>query len=192
MKGNLLGQDSDSPHFFLRFITASLSYNMLFTSLLLVLFPFVVPVLEKMKVTLLPSKVMDFFNANFMKMKKERDNGYHVVSPAQRAFSVHSTVLLSAGGPWSSLQHLWGIHLLLSRITPCLSNVAGPETPPAWASMWKMYVFIGGLQSEPQHVLKLGGCKWSRHLLKELVLNKFCSLPTHLCSDCLLLSPGPG
>ncbi|XP_068556020.1 cytochrome P450 3A30-like isoform X1 [Anas acuta] len=46
--------------------------------LLLVLFPFVVPVLEKMKVTLLPSKVMDFFNANFMKMKKERDNGYQV------------------------------------------------------------------------------------------------------------------
>lgn len=46
--------------------------------LLLVLFPFIVPVLEKMKVTLLPSKVMDFFNGNFMKMKKERDNGYHV------------------------------------------------------------------------------------------------------------------
>lgn len=96
---------------------------MLFTSLLLVLFPFIVPVLEKMKVTLLPSKVMDFFNGNFMKMKKERDNGYHVVSPAQRAFSAHSTALLSAGGPLSCFQQLWGIHLLLSMIAPCSSNV---------------------------------------------------------------------
>ncbi|XP_074014335.1 cytochrome P450 3A12-like [Numenius arquata] len=41
----------------------------------LVLFPFVVPVLEKMKVTLLPSKVMDFFNGVFIKMKKEREKG---------------------------------------------------------------------------------------------------------------------
>ncbi|NXI64072.1 CP3AO protein, partial [Anseranas semipalmata] len=45
---------------------------------LLVLFPFIIPVLEKMNVTLLPSKVMDFFNGIFMKMKKERENGYHV------------------------------------------------------------------------------------------------------------------
>ncbi|NWI92707.1 CP3AT protein, partial [Pitta sordida] len=43
--------------------------------LLLVLFPFVVPVLEKMKVTLLPSEVMDFFRGIFMKMKKEREKG---------------------------------------------------------------------------------------------------------------------
>ncbi|KAM6121667.1 cytochrome P450 3A29-like [Phoenicopterus ruber ruber] len=41
----------------------------------LVLFPFVTPVLEKMNVTLLPSKVMDFFNGVFIKMKKERENG---------------------------------------------------------------------------------------------------------------------
>ncbi|NXK28271.1 CP3AO protein, partial [Arenaria interpres] len=41
----------------------------------LVLFPFVVPVLEKMNVTLLPSKVMDFFNGVFIKMKKEREKG---------------------------------------------------------------------------------------------------------------------
>ncbi|KFP21782.1 Cytochrome P450 3A24, partial [Egretta garzetta] len=41
----------------------------------LVLFPFVIPVLEKMKVTLLPSKVMDFFNSVFIKMKKEREMG---------------------------------------------------------------------------------------------------------------------
>ncbi|NXX96024.1 CP3AT protein, partial [Centropus bengalensis] len=41
----------------------------------LVLFPFVVPVLEKMNVTLLPSNVMDFFNDVFTKMKKEREKG---------------------------------------------------------------------------------------------------------------------
>ncbi|NXB36831.1 CP3AO protein, partial [Eulacestoma nigropectus] len=41
--------------------------------LLIVLFPFVVPVLEKMKVTLLPSDVMDFFKNVFTKMKKERE-----------------------------------------------------------------------------------------------------------------------
>ncbi|NXT47657.1 CP3AC protein, partial [Pluvianellus socialis] len=41
----------------------------------LVLFPFVVPVLEKMNVTVLPSKVMDFFNGVFIKMKKEREKG---------------------------------------------------------------------------------------------------------------------
>ncbi|NXP12998.1 CP3AO protein, partial [Thinocorus orbignyianus] len=43
--------------------------------LLLVLFPFIVPVLEKMNFTLLPSKVMDFFNGVFIKMKKEREKG---------------------------------------------------------------------------------------------------------------------
>ncbi|XP_074742235.1 cytochrome P450 3A29-like isoform X2 [Strix uralensis] len=41
----------------------------------LVLFPFVIPVLEKMNVTLLPSKVMDFFMSVFTKMKKEREKG---------------------------------------------------------------------------------------------------------------------
>ncbi|NWW30698.1 CP3AT protein, partial [Panurus biarmicus] len=41
--------------------------------LLLVLFPFVIPVLEKMKVTLLPSDVMDFFKNVFTKMKKDRE-----------------------------------------------------------------------------------------------------------------------
>lgn len=35
------------------------------------LFPFVTPVLEKMNVTLLPSRVMDFFKGIFLKMKKE-------------------------------------------------------------------------------------------------------------------------
>ncbi|NWI60453.1 C340 protein, partial [Calyptomena viridis] len=43
--------------------------------LFLVLFPFIVPVLEKMKVTLLPSEVMDFFKDVFIKMKKERGKG---------------------------------------------------------------------------------------------------------------------
>ncbi|NXS10020.1 CP3AC protein, partial [Neodrepanis coruscans] len=43
--------------------------------LFLVLFPFVVPVLEKMKVTLLPAEVMDFFKDIFTKMKKEREKG---------------------------------------------------------------------------------------------------------------------
>uniref|UniRef100_A0A8C3UZZ3 Cytochrome P450 3A n=1 Tax=Catharus ustulatus TaxID=91951 RepID=A0A8C3UZZ3_CATUS len=43
--------------------------------LLLVLFPFVTPVLEKMKVTLLPSDVMEFFKNVFTKMKKERGKG---------------------------------------------------------------------------------------------------------------------
>ncbi|XP_074960951.1 cytochrome P450 3A29-like [Phalacrocorax aristotelis] len=41
----------------------------------LVLFPFVIPVLEKMKVTLLPSKVVDFFKGVFIKMKREREKG---------------------------------------------------------------------------------------------------------------------
>ncbi|NXF01135.1 CP3AC protein, partial [Smithornis capensis] len=40
--------------------------------LFIVLFPFIVPVLEKMKVTLLPSEVMDFFKNVFIKIKKER------------------------------------------------------------------------------------------------------------------------
>ncbi|XP_014725997.1 PREDICTED: cytochrome P450 3A29-like [Sturnus vulgaris] len=43
--------------------------------LLLVLFPFVIPVLERMKVTLLPSDVMEFFKNVFTKMKKEREKG---------------------------------------------------------------------------------------------------------------------
>ncbi|NXD61739.1 CP3AO protein, partial [Eolophus roseicapillus] len=41
----------------------------------LVLFPFFVPLLEKMNVTLLPSTVMDFFKGVFLKMKKEREKG---------------------------------------------------------------------------------------------------------------------
>ncbi|NXF46237.1 CP3A4 protein, partial [Oceanites oceanicus] len=43
--------------------------------LLSVLFPFVIPVLKKMNVTLFPSKVMEFFTSAFIKMKKERENG---------------------------------------------------------------------------------------------------------------------
>lgn len=73
---------------------------MLLFSLLLVLFPFFVPVLEKMNVTLLPSKVMDFFNGVFIKMKKEREKGNSTVSPAQVASCLHCAVLLSAGGTW--------------------------------------------------------------------------------------------
>uniref|UniRef100_A0A8V5HA18 unspecific monooxygenase n=1 Tax=Melopsittacus undulatus TaxID=13146 RepID=A0A8V5HA18_MELUD len=38
------------------------------------LFPFIAPVLEKMNVTLLPSRVMDFFKGIFLKMKKEWEN----------------------------------------------------------------------------------------------------------------------
>ncbi|XP_075021434.1 cytochrome P450 3A29-like [Calonectris borealis] len=41
----------------------------------LVAFPFITPVLKKMNVTLFPSKVMDFFNGVFIKMKKEREKG---------------------------------------------------------------------------------------------------------------------
>ncbi|NXV15538.1 CP3AC protein, partial [Cepphus grylle] len=41
----------------------------------IVLFPFVIPVLEKINFTLLPSKVMDFFSGVFIKMKKEREKG---------------------------------------------------------------------------------------------------------------------
>uniref|UniRef100_A0A8C3V1F4 Cytochrome P450 n=1 Tax=Catharus ustulatus TaxID=91951 RepID=A0A8C3V1F4_CATUS len=50
--------------------------------LLLVLFPFVTPVLEKMKVTLLPSDVMEFFKNVFTKMKKERGKGSSTVKVA--------------------------------------------------------------------------------------------------------------
>ncbi|NXL84313.1 C340 protein, partial [Alectura lathami] len=46
--------------------------------MLLVLFPFLVPLLEKMNVSLLPSEVIDFFFVIFMKMKKERENGSHM------------------------------------------------------------------------------------------------------------------
>ncbi|XP_025971986.2 cytochrome P450 3A12-like isoform X2 [Dromaius novaehollandiae] len=45
--------------------------------LLIVLFPFVVPVLEKMNVTLLPSGATNFFKNTFSKMKKERRKGCH-------------------------------------------------------------------------------------------------------------------
>ncbi|NWX16378.1 CP3AO protein, partial [Aegotheles bennettii] len=41
----------------------------------LVLFPFIIPVLEKMNVTLLPSEVMEFFKSVFEKMKEEREKG---------------------------------------------------------------------------------------------------------------------
>uniref|UniRef100_G1MWT3 unspecific monooxygenase n=1 Tax=Meleagris gallopavo TaxID=9103 RepID=G1MWT3_MELGA len=44
----------------------------------IVLFPFMIPVLEKMNVTLLSNEVMDFFDVFFMKMKKEREKGYHM------------------------------------------------------------------------------------------------------------------
>ncbi|XP_053936773.1 cytochrome P450 3A29-like isoform X2 [Cuculus canorus] len=41
----------------------------------LVLFPFLIPLLDKMNVTVLPSDVMDFFKDVFTKMKKEREKG---------------------------------------------------------------------------------------------------------------------
>ncbi|NXR13946.1 CP3AC protein, partial [Semnornis frantzii] len=43
--------------------------------MVLVLFPFVTPVLEKMNMTLLPSEVMEFFKSVFTKLKKEREKG---------------------------------------------------------------------------------------------------------------------
>lgn len=64
------------------FLGAHLSSSMLVSSFLLVLFPFVIPVLEKMKVTLLPSDAMDFFKNVFTKIKKEREKGSSTVSPA--------------------------------------------------------------------------------------------------------------
>ncbi|NXQ91251.1 CP3AO protein, partial [Nyctibius grandis] len=47
--------------------------------ILSVVFPFLIPVMEKMNVTLLPSKVMDFFKGVFIKMKKEREMGGSMV-----------------------------------------------------------------------------------------------------------------
>ncbi|XP_005229040.2 cytochrome P450 3A29-like [Falco peregrinus] len=41
----------------------------------LVLFPFVIPVLERMNVSLLPSEITNFFSSVFLKMKKEREKG---------------------------------------------------------------------------------------------------------------------
>lgn len=64
------------------FLPAPLSSSVSVCSFLLVLFPFVIPVLEKMKVTLLPSDVMEFFKNVFTKMKKEREKGSSTVSPA--------------------------------------------------------------------------------------------------------------
>lgn len=52
------------------------------------LFPFITPVLEKMKVTLLPSDVMDFFKNAFTKIKKEQEKGSSTVSPAWVASSL--------------------------------------------------------------------------------------------------------
>lgn len=65
-----------------------MSSSVLVSSFLLVLFPFVTPVLEKMKVTLLPSDVMDFFKNVFTKMKKEREKDSSMVSPASVASSL--------------------------------------------------------------------------------------------------------
>ncbi|XP_040446669.1 cytochrome P450 3A29-like [Falco naumanni] len=41
----------------------------------LVLFPFVIPVLERMNVSVLPSEITNFFSSVFLKMKKEREKG---------------------------------------------------------------------------------------------------------------------
>lgn len=79
---------------------------MLFFSLLLVLFPFVTPVLEKMNLTLFPSEALDFFKNVFIKMKKERGKGSDMVSPAQEASSHPCAVLLSVGETWWLLQKL--------------------------------------------------------------------------------------
>uniref|UniRef100_A0A8C6J1W8 Uncharacterized protein n=1 Tax=Melopsittacus undulatus TaxID=13146 RepID=A0A8C6J1W8_MELUD len=59
------------------------------------LFPFIAPVLEKMNVTLLPSRVMDFFKGIFLKMKKEWENCSRTVSPAPVASPLHCAVLLT-------------------------------------------------------------------------------------------------
>lgn len=126
----------------------------LFSSLLLVLFPFMIPVLEKMNVTLLPAKVMDFFDAVFMKMKKEREEGYHVVSPTQVAVSIHCTVL-STGGTRSCLQKLWWIYFLLSVIAPSSFNVGRARSMPYLGfHMGKVNAIIW---SEPQSTLKSWG-----------------------------------
>lgn len=82
---------------------------MLFSYFLLVLFPFFIPLLGKMNVTLLPSEVMDFFMNVFIKMKKEREKHSGMVSPAQVAFPLRCAALLSAGGTWQHLQKLWYI-----------------------------------------------------------------------------------
>lgn len=112
---------------------------MLLFCLLLVLFPFVIPVLKKMNVTLLPSNVMDFFKGVFTKMKKEREKGSSTVGPAQVAFSLHSAVFLSAGGSWWHLEKLWCIAYSPEQL-PAHQTWGGPETCPAWASIWRKYL----------------------------------------------------
>uniref|UniRef100_A0A8C9F918 Uncharacterized protein n=1 Tax=Pavo cristatus TaxID=9049 RepID=A0A8C9F918_PAVCR len=60
----------------------------------IVLFPFMIPVLEKMNVSLFPTKAIDFFDVVFMKMKKEREKGYHMVSPTQVTSASYTSLCL--------------------------------------------------------------------------------------------------
>lgn len=89
------------------------------------------------------------------------------------------------------------VYHLLSVMAPSSSNLGRARSMTRLSfQVEKVSVFVEGLQSEPQHALKPGacwwGCRWSRCLSKELVLDKVCLLPTHIFSDCLCFSPGPG
>lgn len=145
-----------------------------------------IPVLEKMNVTLLSNEVMDFFDVFFMKMKKEREKGYHMVS-TQVAFSLHCAVL-SRGGTWSSLQKLRWIYFLLSVVAPSSLNVwrarsmlylgfhMGKVNAVIWSESPSALKLWGWVQQAPQHRACAG---------QDLVP------PSPVFSDCLCSSPGP-
>lgn len=146
-----------------------------------------IPVLEKMNVTLLSNEVMDFFDVFFMKMKKEREKGYHMVSPTQVACSLHCAVL-STGGTWSCLQKLWWIYFLLSVIAPSSLNVGRARSMPYLGfHVGKVNAIIW---SEPPSALKLWG--W----VQQVPQHRACTgqdlvPPSPIFSDCLCSSPEP-
>lgn len=112
------------------FLTAPLSSSVSVCSFLLVLFPFVTPVLQKMKVTLLPSDVMEFFKNVFTKMKKERGKGSSTVSPTWWP-------LLFRKSPECRRNLVASSEAVVS---PALQIQEKPELCPAWASKGRRYL----------------------------------------------------
>jgi len=125
---------------------------MLLFYLLLVMFPFVIPVLEKMNVTLLPSTVIDFFMNVFTKMKKEREKGSGMVSPAQVASSLCFPSERRRDLVASSEAM---VYCLLSITAPGSSDLGRARSIPHLGfHVEEVSVFTEGLQSEPQRSLK--------------------------------------
>ncbi|KAI1233712.1 Cytochrome P450 3A1, partial [Lamprotornis superbus] len=130
--------------------------------LLLVLFPFVTPVLERMKVTLLPSDVMEFFKNVFTKMKKEREKGSSTKNPECRRNLVASSEAVVC-------------HLFSKPEKN--ENHALPGCPSG-----ESVCVPGGSVAQTSSCTEAVSCEWSRCLSKGPVLDKVCLLPTHIFS----------